>query len=85
MTDVFPETEYSTPEVEHRTGFTKRIIHYLIERGIVEPSFHRGEGSGDPHIWSYDDIKKLRRAKKRIEWGMTTDAAFREEDPPFPT
>jgi DNA-binding transcriptional MerR regulator len=78
------EKSYTTKEVMQEAGVTLKNLHYWSDMGYITPSIHKAQGSGDPHKWSLDDIKRIRLIRARCDWGMTLDAAIREVDPPFP-
>lgn len=71
-------------EVLKRTGLTYRQLDYWVRTHRVIPTFRDSRGSGSWTWWDDAAVERLRRAKERLDWGMTLDAALRHEDPPLP-
>ena len=65
------------------SGLTQRQVFYAIETDRITPVFNR-RGSGNTSYFDPALITQLRMVKERLDWGLTLDAAWREEDPNIP-
>ena len=70
-------------ELCDRAGITHRQLLHWIERGYVTPTRGLG-GCGTRYEWDEYAAVRVVRVARRVEWGMTPEAAARTEDPPLP-
>ena len=62
---------FHTPDVVARTGVTYRQLTHWIDKGYISPSHHRGRGSGDPHVFTEEDVREIEDIRDLIEQGMS--------------
>jgi hypothetical protein len=70
----------STKDLIEQTGLTIRQIHWAIINERLTPIGGRN-GYGKHNRFHPEIVSELILVRKRLEWGLTVDAAWREEDP----
>lgn len=78
-----PPDHHTTTCVADAAGLVYTRLFRWVESGRLMPSIYR-EGSGASWGWSDNDLAYVTRIARRLAWGMTLDAAFRDDDPPLP-
>lgn len=75
------ETEFVTQkDLVEQSGLSKRQVFYAVEKGYVKPLVGR-RGSGNTQYFDPLWVEQLRRIKARLDWGLSYDAAWREDGP----
>lgn len=54
---VAPRGSLSSEQVCEQADVSYRQLNYWAERGVAVPSIHVSSGSGDPHVWSPEDVR----------------------------
>lgn len=70
-------------ELCDQAGITHRQLLHWIERGYVTPTRGHG-GYGTRYEWDEFAAARVIMVARRVEWGMTPEAAARTEDPKLP-
>ena len=65
MTTKEERCDYRIEEVAARTGFTKRTLRYYEEIGLITPA---GRSEGNYRLYSEEDVARLRRIKRLMEY-----------------
>lgn len=65
---------YSSPKACRATGVTYRQLLYWTELNVTPPSVLHGQGSGSQHLYSFDDLVRLRVVKALVELGLEPSA-----------
>lgn len=67
-------------DLVEQSGLSKRQVFYAVEKGYVKPLVGR-RGSGNTQYFDPLWVEQLRRIKARLDWGLSYDAAWREDGP----
>lgn len=63
---------YTTADIAHIMGFTKRQLDYWAQQGVVVPSIQQSHGPGSRRLYSLDDLLQLRFIRQLKQHGWST-------------
>ena len=63
---------YTTADITHIMGFTKRQLDYWAQQGAVVPSIQQSNGPGSRRLYSFDDLLQLRFIRQLKHHGWST-------------
>jgi len=70
---------FSTREAAAAAGISERQARYLMAKGLMAPSIHRGVGHGNRSIWSGEDVHALAALATMRERGLSLQALGKVE------
>lgn len=63
---------FTTADITHIMGFTKRQLDYWSQQGVIVPSIQRSHGPGSRRLYSLDDLLQLRFIRQLKHHGWST-------------
>lgn len=63
---------YTTADITHIMGFTKRQLDYWAQQRVVVPSIQQSHGPGSRRLYSLDDLLQLRFIRQLKQHGWST-------------
>lgn len=77
-----PTTYLTTGDLVLASGLTERQVYWAIETGKIKPIDGR-KGSGVPLQFPLRLVSELTLVRKRLQWGFSVAAAWRQTDPAY--
>lgn len=63
---------YTTADITHIMGFSRRQLDYWAQQGVVVPSIQQSHGPGSRRLYSLDDLLQLRFIRQLKQHGWST-------------
>ena len=67
---------YTTTDIYRMLGIKRERIKNWISAGYIKPSIKVGSGPGTKHLFSNNDIIRIKRYKMLLDYGFSRNRAY---------
>ena len=61
---------FTKREIVKETGLSPRLVQFYLDEDVVPPETHRGEGQGDHHLWSKQNVGEFLAIREMSDHGI---------------